>query len=1143
MIRRAIVLLLFAILSSGCSSNTFLGRRVDNFKAYYNTFYNARKAYDKGYQAIEHKDEPVDRDRYLPLFARPSGNTANREFENAVVKSADILREHENSKWVDDALLLIGKSYFYQENFVGALQKFREVIDRHSDLEEEARFWFARTLIISRSYDEALAFLQESLAQEDVREKWIASYRLALGELYVQRSDWESAADALSTGLDEAKEKELAARAQFLLGQVYETMDEPEEAVKAYQRVRRFNPLYELDFAARLSAIRVKGIYGDAENALNELRKMERDDKNFEYRDELRYLKGRIFQAQLQADAAYNSYFDLLYEENRTTPIDGDLRGRTHYAMAELHRDLDRDYVLAAAHFDTAAVSLAKPSSRPLTGSFGEAQFTRVAITDAAEIKANFNRYASVYKGIADMDSLLWLGSMSQEDFDAKILELRLARALLLEEQRKERDERLLAQQFRQASDSRDSFLTRGLPEGKIIDSGGASAGTQSGFLFHRDQERVADGRNSFLLRWGDRPLVPNWRRIEAVRGQPVDLLIGEEQSPLGFNPDDPTTLPEIDTSDVPRDSLSQAIMYTKRSISWLDLGNALFLALNMPDSAAVWYRRVIDDNPDEGVVQRSYYALAEVQKTLGDSLSASRLYDQILDQYPDSEFSDRIRTQRGIQIREAIVDSSALALELYELVFDEWQSGHADDLINQTVLIAVSYPGTDASAQALLAGGEFFLEQAAADREKILAPINLQIPVSLLIELWPEKYGFEKEEESEEADSTLLDHSLSKIPDSTMSDLSPALAADSTHQNRLPEMIGSEIVVESDSVGISPVPPDSLNRLLESIDFSLESRALDDSAATGLIQKDSLGIDPMRVPLSVVSPTEEEPERPLYFVEDLFDVILRDYGETDYAARARALRQAVVELRKPIVSEPVAVDISVVFSDSLLNDVDAALAQTDSLGKFNLALPVDSTELIAELRVPTDSLRLPTIVDALAVNPVVVSDSVAVDTDTPEKGLIASDTLKKGLIASDILPTENDQIEQQGWVMLDKYPDIVLDDEDLDGEFEYLESSTLKPLRLRRVLDLSIVGWTVRLAALAGTTAARKRAGEYAASMDTEDQKVMILKDVDPSLTELTITWGIFPSKTATDDAVADLDLSLPDGSFYILMTSLEDD
>ena len=257
MLRRVIVLVLFAGLWTGCGSSSFLGRRMDNFTAYYNTFYNARQAYKTGYKAIERKDEPVDRDRYLPLFIRPSGNTANREFENAIVKSADILREHENSKWVDDALLLIGKSYFYQENVVGALQKFREVIDRKSDLEDEARFWFARTLIISRSYDEASMFLQESLAREGIQEKWTASFRLALGELYVQRSEWELAADALAAGLDEAKDKELAGRAQFLLGQIYETMDEPENATEAYRRVRRFNPRYELDFAARLSAIRV----------------------------------------------------------------------------------------------------------------------------------------------------------------------------------------------------------------------------------------------------------------------------------------------------------------------------------------------------------------------------------------------------------------------------------------------------------------------------------------------------------------------------------------------------------------------------------------------------------------------------------------------------------------------------------------------------------------------------------------------------------------------------------------------------------------------------------------------------------------------------------------------------------------------
>ncbi|TDI69375.1 MAG: tetratricopeptide repeat protein, partial [Bacteroidetes bacterium] len=494
LLRRGIVLVMFAGFWTGCGSSSFLGRRVDNFTAYYNTFYNARNSYKAGYKAIERKDEPVDRDRYLPLFVRPSGNTANREFENAVVKSADILREHENSKWVDDALLLIGKSYFYQENIVGALQKFREVIDRQSDLEDEARFWYARTLIISRSFDDASLFLQESLAREGVHGKWKANFKLALGEMYVQRSEWASAAEILSTGLDEAKEKGLAGRAQFLLGQIYETMDEPESAIIAYQRVRRFNPHYELDFAARISAIRVEGTFGDAAKALKDLRKMERDDKNFDYRDELRYLRGRIYQAQFLADEAYNSYFNLLYEENRIRPLDGDLKGRTHYAMAELHRDFDRDYILAAAHFDTASISLVRLSTNIRASGFGEAQLTPDAITDAAEKKANFVRYASVYSGIAVMDSLLWLGTMSQEEFDAKILALRLERALIMEEQRKAREARLLAQQFRQSSDSRDLFLNRGLPEGKIITTKSDPTGMQSGFLFHRDQERVDDG-------------------------------------------------------------------------------------------------------------------------------------------------------------------------------------------------------------------------------------------------------------------------------------------------------------------------------------------------------------------------------------------------------------------------------------------------------------------------------------------------------------------------------------------------------------------------------------------------------------------------------------------------------------------------
>ncbi|MGI9174720.1 MAG: hypothetical protein ACR2GR_05330, partial [Rhodothermales bacterium] len=53
------LLLVGLFVLGGCSSNSFLGRRVDNFTAYYNTFYNARKAYRAGVESLESADVPI----------------------------------------------------------------------------------------------------------------------------------------------------------------------------------------------------------------------------------------------------------------------------------------------------------------------------------------------------------------------------------------------------------------------------------------------------------------------------------------------------------------------------------------------------------------------------------------------------------------------------------------------------------------------------------------------------------------------------------------------------------------------------------------------------------------------------------------------------------------------------------------------------------------------------------------------------------------------------------------------------------------------------------------------------------------------------------------------------------------------------
>ena len=235
--RRSIAILLAVLVLSGCGR--LLGSRYDNFTAYYNTFYNAKTKYDEGIEnlGIGTEKETIDRNLYLSLFGEV-GRTQAQPFEEAIQKSADVLRDHPDSKWVDDALLLIGKSYFYQRNWAGAEQKFREVIAMDSKLADEARFWLARALIAAGPlrYEDAAAHLTESLAREDLSRRWEPKLHLAMAELHVKRQAWDNAAAELEAGLENVRDNDLAARAQFLLGQVYETLGRYDDAILAYER-------------------------------------------------------------------------------------------------------------------------------------------------------------------------------------------------------------------------------------------------------------------------------------------------------------------------------------------------------------------------------------------------------------------------------------------------------------------------------------------------------------------------------------------------------------------------------------------------------------------------------------------------------------------------------------------------------------------------------------------------------------------------------------------------------------------------------------------------------------------------------------------------------------------------------------------
>ena len=709
-----------------------MGKRYDNFTAYYNTFYNARKQYNAGIEALERaSEENIDRNRYLQVFVQPDRVANQQNFDDAIIKSADVLRENPSSKWVDDALILIGKSYYYLQNYVGAEQKFQEVIDLGGALEDEARFWLARTLIASNTLTRAADHIEVSLNREGLSSRWESMLRLALGELYVHEKAWGEAAAELERGLKGIKDREIAGRAQFLLGQIYETLEQYENANQAYAKVLRHKPDYPLSYAAQISQVRVAGFHGDGDKALRMLRGMERDDKNFDNRAELMYLRGRIYQAMGDPDRAFNTYDELLFSDDRTLNA-STVRGHVHYALGELYRDFDSDFVYAAAHFDTARTALGA-ITRAADNNAAQEQFAPEAIIDSERQAEVFGTYAEVYDRIVHLDSLIWLGTMEDEDFDEFILDLRRERAKEMAEQQKEVERRQAEQQFQNINNAAQQGPR------KQIDGPDALGNSDQGFLFHKDQIQVQEGRITFIALWGERPRVPNWRRQEAVQ----NAITGEESSEDGIAEVDQAQseqladdlLPVVDFSDVPRDEERMLEVQGTRALVRYELANVLFLSMEKPDSAAVWYRMVIDETGGLPVAQRAYYALAEVQQALGDEQSARRLYEDVLQNHPDSDFANQVRERMGmapVEVQEA--DSLTLAEEAYEKAYTLWKEKQYEQAVTDMVLLASNYPVPDMVPRALLATGAIYLEWAAEDHLDVHALPMPSVPDSLLI-------------------------------------------------------------------------------------------------------------------------------------------------------------------------------------------------------------------------------------------------------------------------------------------------------------------------------------------------------------------------------------------------------------------------
>lgn len=281
---KCITPLLFILLFSGCSI-------WHNFTTYYNLYYNLSDLFEQAETAINAQNKGLFdiEDKRIP-------NNASQLLASVIEKSSKLLQFHSDTKYVDNALLILGKAFYYQGNYTRALRKFQELkaTQPESDYLLEADLWIGKCLIKLREYDKAFEVLNsvQKIAKEEDEELILRDAFVEEIKYYLSKENYSQAIGLIKQLLLFYEDDELDAEIAFELGKIYMLNGDTPNAVTAFQSVFEYSPTFEIDFSAKIELAKALRLNNQAELSLEILDELASDEKYKEDLDQIELQKG-----------------------------------------------------------------------------------------------------------------------------------------------------------------------------------------------------------------------------------------------------------------------------------------------------------------------------------------------------------------------------------------------------------------------------------------------------------------------------------------------------------------------------------------------------------------------------------------------------------------------------------------------------------------------------------------------------------------------------------------------------------------------------------------------------------------------------------------------------------------------------------
>ncbi|GAB2534394.1 hypothetical protein GCM10027085_26540 [Spirosoma aerophilum] len=659
-----------------------MSKGYHNLTAHFNAYVIARDQIGQAEQYL-FKTRQENYNQLMPILLPIDSmliQPVKPQLDDAIKKASLIPERHQNSKWLDNAYILIGRARLLKQDLPNAIEVFKYVNTKGTNENDKhtALVGLMRAYVEASDYTNALN-VAEYLRNQPLNKDNTRDFYLTKAYLHERKGELATAVGILDATFPALKKDESTARLHLIAGQLYDLIGQPAKAVDHYRQVLKSRPTYDQSFYANLFAIQSNGLTGDQKRIAQSAETFENllnDRKNVDLKDKVYFTMGLLEARSGRIDKAIKYYSQSIQAAGtNTTQVP-----YTYLEIGKLYFEKKADYEQAKVYYDSALALLPKQSPDYA------ALLTRKKTLD------DFVQYKST---IRTDDSLLVLAKMEPAALDKaldKVIEQR---------EKEDKAQAALAQQIIDRAKGGNSNALPGATNSNLQPN-------ERWVLYN--PIALSQGKQEFAVRWGNRPLEDNWRRSNKESSG----AIAADNSPLNgvspansVNPNAP--LQPADANAVPvalnspassrkaqKDAMMAKIPFTREAQALANqrIENALYklgklykFDLNQPADAIPTFEQLLTRYPNTLQKPEVYYLLYLSNEQVGKTSSWK---DKLLAEFPNTSYA-RL-TGRAVAQSS---DSEAKASAAYAAIYDLYKANNNAEALSKAENALGSFAGT----------------------------------------------------------------------------------------------------------------------------------------------------------------------------------------------------------------------------------------------------------------------------------------------------------------------------------------------------------------------------------------------------------------------------------------------------------------